>query len=91
MTELEPQSLTFARVIKVVRPMRQIGSRSHLATNARLAEDLRFDSLDRQSLACELDMEFGIEIPDDDLVSWTTLGDVIATVDRLLASKRAAA
>lgn len=90
MTDSAP-SLTFARVVKVVKPMRQIGSRSHLSTTARLTEDLGFDSLDRQSLACELDLELQIEIPDDDLVAWETLGDVVATVDRLLSAGRAAA
>lgn len=50
---------------------------------ATLDADLSCDSLDRQSIACELDIAFGIEIPDDDVSAWRTALDVARTVARL--------
>lgn len=61
---------------------RRADARSHLKA------DLAFDFLHRQSLACELDEAFLIEIPDDDVAEWDTVTDVALTVDRL-ATERA--
>lgn len=51
--------------------------------DSRLCADLALDSLDRQSLAAELDESFAIEIPDDAVAEWETVTDVATTVDRL--------
>lgn len=45
--------------------------------------DLGTDSLDRQSIAADCDIAFGIEIPDADVAEWETVADVAATVERL--------
>lgn len=45
--------------------------------------DLGLDSLDRQSLACELEDALGITIPDDDPAEWETVADVATTIERL--------
>lgn len=45
--------------------------------------ELGADSLDRQSIAADLDVAFGIEIPDDHVAEWLTVADVAATVARL--------
>lgn len=82
---------TLARVAEVAGPLRRLSCKAELTAAARLNEDLQFDSLDRQSLAVELDHEFHIEIPDNDLADWQTLGDVTATIDRLLSERRTAA
>lgn len=48
-----------------------------------LLADLRLDGLDCQSIACDLDEAYGIEIPDTDVESWLTLADIAATLQRL--------
>lgn len=45
--------------------------------------ELSADSLDRQSIAADCDIAFGIEIPDADVAEWETVADVAGTVARL--------
>lgn len=72
------------RVIDLLKPLVRIGVPASVTPHAQLHRDLMLDSLDRQSLAVELDVAFGIEIPDAALTSWCTVQDVIATVAQLL-------
>ena len=46
-----------------------------------LLADLRLDDLDRATIAVELDMALGTEIPDDHVEKWLTLADIVATCD----------
>lgn len=46
-------------------------------------DGLGLDSLDVVKLSMEIEDEFGIEIPTDQLDNWTTVGDVILYLDRL--------
>lgn len=48
-------------------------------------KDLKVDPLDRLGITCALDEEFLIEIPDADEEGWRTVGDVVATVQKLAA------
>ena len=47
---------------------------SRVTREARFAEDLDADSLDVVELVMELEEEFGIEIPEDELEGVTTVG-----------------
>lgn len=56
-------------------------------TSDNLRTDYNMDSLDEVELLMALETEFGVEIPDDDIISWTvgnrqilTTGDVIDLV-----------
>lgn len=82
--------MSYVRVARIVAPLLRTGFAVAVAPRAILAADLGMDSLDRQTLACELDEAFGIDIPDDDVAAWCTLSDVGASVDRLLAHRFAA-
>ena len=42
--------------------------------------DLNEDSLDRCEIVMGIEDEFSLEIPDEDCVKWTTVGDAIAYV-----------
>lgn len=53
--------------------------------SASLVDDLGADSLDLVELMMELEEEFGIEIPDEDVDGWRTAGDVLAYVRQRLA------
>lgn len=54
-----------------------------ITTETKLREDLGLDSLDMASLACEVEDEFEIEIPDDAIYSVITAGDVIKFIEGL--------
>ncbi len=54
-----------------------------LSRATRLVEDIGADSLDLVQLEIELEKEFSIEIPDEDVASWRTIGDVIDSVELL--------
>lgn len=79
---------TATRVIALIAPLVRIGIPASVTPTAQLHRDLFLDSLDRQSLAVELDVEFGIEVPDAALSDWCTVQHVIDTVDQLLATKQ---
>jgi acyl carrier protein len=50
-------------------------------------EDLGLDSLDTITVVFELEDKFGISIPDDEVRSIRTVGDVIEGIRRLVAEK----
>lgn len=72
---------TLKAVIDLTAPLLRLGKSSWLTASARLNDDLLMDSLDRQSLACELEEHFGIAIGDGEVADWFTLADVVKTVD----------
>jgi len=49
--------------------------------------DIGVHPLDPPGIACALDERFGIEIPDKDLERWEIVGDVAASVARLVEAK----
>lgn len=75
---------TTTRVIDLLKPLVRIGVPASVTPHAQLYRDLMLDSLDRQSLAVELDVAFSIEIPDAALTRWCTVQDVADTVTQLL-------
>jgi len=48
-----------------------------ITEESRLIEDLKADSLDIVELIMDLEQEYGIEIPDDDLPGIRTVGDIV--------------
>lgn len=52
-----------------------------ITTETKLREELELDSLDMASLACEVEDEFEIEIPDDAIYNVITVGDVIKFIE----------
>ena len=55
----------------------------HITENTELIEDLGLSSLDLVNLACSVEDEFDVEIPDRMIREFRTVGDVI----RFLESK----
>ena len=47
-----------------------------ITMDSRLIEDLKADSLDVVELIMDLEQQYGIEIPDDDLPNIHTVGDI---------------
>ncbi|MCH5278529.1 MAG: acyl carrier protein [Christensenellaceae bacterium] len=52
--------------------------------DSRLIEDLRADSLDIVELVMGLEERYNIEIPDEDLVTIKTVGDVVNYIESKL-------
>ena len=50
---------------------------STIQPESRLIEDLRADSLDVVAMVMEMETEFGIEIPDEDLTKLKTVADAM--------------
>jgi len=47
-----------------------------------LTDDIGMDSLDRIRLATEIEDEFGIEVEDETIMSWETVGDIVRYVNK---------
>lgn len=56
-----------------------------ITRESRLVEDLKADSLDVVELIMDLEQEFDIEIPDEELPKVRTVGDIQDYVDKLLS------
>jgi len=77
-------------IAAVIADVLGLGPAHGIGPSTRLCEDLQTDSLDRQCIAVDCDMAFGIEIPDDDVSEWLTVADIAATVARLTEERVAA-
>ena len=48
----------------------------------RLGEDLKADSLDLVELVMDLEQEYGLQIPEEDLPNIHTVGDIVAALNK---------
>ena len=56
-----------------------------MTDDQNLVADLALDSLDRVDLTVTLEKEFDIKIDDAALEEWQTVGDVVKTMEKLVA------
>ena len=49
--------------------------------NPKLKEDLELDSLDSVELIMSAEEEFGIEIPDEDVMNFKTVNDIVNYIE----------
>ncbi len=54
-----------------------------ISPNSKIVDDLGADSLDVVELLSQLEDEFGITIPDEDVETLVTVGDVAAEIEKL--------
>ena len=54
----------------------------NIALESKLIEDLKADSLDVVELIMDLEQEYGVEIPDDDLPGIRTVGDIVSFLSK---------
>jgi len=71
------------RVHKVFN--RTVSVEGGLTDDLRLDDDLGYDSLGLMEVVVDLEEEFDIEITDDAMEAWRTVGDVIKTVQGLVS------
>lgn len=73
------------RVISVIARFRKVPEES-ISLESSL-EDFGLDSLDGLNLIFELEEEFNFMIPDDQATKMKTVGEIVANIEQLLASK----
>ena len=54
---------------------------SKITLDAKLQEDLELDSLDSVELIMSAEEEFGIEIPDEDVMNFKTVNDIVNYIE----------
>ena len=54
---------------------------SKITLDAKLKEDLELDSLDSVELIMSAEEEFGIEIPDEDVMNFKTVIDIVNYIE----------
>ena len=54
---------------------------SKITLDAKLKEDLELDSLDLVELIMSAEEEFGIEIPDEDVMNFKTVNDIVNYIE----------
>jgi acyl carrier protein len=68
--------MEFEKVRAVIAKQLDIPEES-ITMESKLIEDLKADSLDVVELIMDLEQEYGVEIPDDDLPGIRTVGDIV--------------
>ena len=53
-----------------------------ITMESKLIEDLKADSLDVVELIMDQEQQYGVEIPDDDLPSIRTVGDIVKYLNK---------
>jgi|LauGreDrversion4_2_1035121.scaffolds.fasta_scaffold3691823_1 acyl carrier protein len=61
-------------------------SKTTFTEASRLKEDIKLDSLDLVELVMECEEKFGIEIPEQNLYSVSTVDDILKLIDSLVSS-----
>jgi acyl carrier protein len=61
-------------------------SKTEFTESSRLKEDIKLDSLDLVELVMECEEKFGIEIPEQNLYSVSTVDDILKLIDSLVSS-----
>ena len=54
---------------------------SKITLDAKVKEDLELDSLDSVELIMSAEEEFGIEIPDEDVMNFKTVNDIVNYIE----------
>ena len=73
--------MNFEKVRKIVAQQLDLDPET-ITAESRLIEDLKADSLDIVELIMDLEQDFGVEIPDDDLPNIKTIGDIVSYLEK---------
>ncbi len=55
---------------------------AEITAESRLIEDLKADSLDIVELIMDLEQQYGVQIPDDELPGIRSVGDIVKYVEK---------
>ena len=71
---------TFERIRELLAEQLDIDEEK-ITMDSNILEDFEADSLDVVDMVMTLEDEFGVEIPDDDIENFHTVGDVVRFVE----------
>lgn len=74
-------TMEFERLRKMLAKQFAV-SEETITMETNLIEDLDADSLDVVELIMDLEGEYGVEIPDDDLPNLKTVGDIVNYINK---------
>ena len=77
--------MVFEKVKKILSEQLEI-EEDKITIDSDLVEDLKADSLDIVELIMDLEQEFDLEIPDEDLPKVTTVRDVVEYIEGKLGA-----
>lgn len=74
--------MTFEKIAELIA--NQLGiDKDSITEDSRLLEDLKADSLDVVEMIMDLEQEYNIEIPDEELPKIKTVGDIVRYISSL--------
>ncbi|HIS20475.1 MAG TPA: acyl carrier protein [Candidatus Spyradocola merdavium] len=76
----EEEKSVFEKIAAMIADQLGIDA-STIQPESRLIEDLKADSLDVVAMVMEMETEFGIEIPDEDLTKLKTVADAMRYIE----------
>lgn len=71
----------FEKVCEIIAKQLDVDA-SSITLESKLVDDLKADSLDVVELIMDLEQEFDIEIPDEELPNVRTVGDIVAYLSK---------
>ncbi len=73
----------FERVKKILEKQLRLKEGVEITADSRIKEDLGADSLDVLQLLMAIEDEYGVEVPDEKLAEFSTVGDVVGYLETL--------
>ena len=73
----------FEKVKKILEKQLRLKNGVEVTLDSRIKEDLGADSLDVLQLLMAIEDEYGVEVPDEKLAEFSTVGDVVAYLETL--------
>ena len=73
----------FEKVKKILEKQLRLKEGVEVTLDSRIKEDLGADSLDVLQLLMAIEDEYGVEVPDEKLEEFSTVGDVVAYLETL--------
>ncbi|MBR6978072.1 MAG: acyl carrier protein [Lachnospiraceae bacterium] len=73
----------FEKVKRILGKQLRLKEGVEVTLNSRIKEDLGADSLDVLQLLMAIEDEYGVEVPDEKLAEFSTVGDVVAYLESL--------
>lgn len=72
--------MTFEKIVEIIANVMNL-DKSTLTMETSFKDDLKADSLDVVEIIMEVENEFGVEISDEEIVNYNTIGDVVRSLD----------
>ncbi len=72
--------MTFEKLVEIIANVMNL-DKSTLTMETSFKDDLNADSLDVVEIIMEVENEFGVEISDEEIVNYNTIGDVVRSLD----------